>query len=333
MTSCRSRRGPTRESGEAARRRSVVHAAFAIAVVFTVSLTSSPARAQCRTCPPASEPVGPETRHSRWRGDLTVAAANVALGGATAALFQAVRGRPIRGALARGALGGGVTYFGKRVAVSRFDGAGFLGREIAAVGGSVVRNAAEGSPALGRLMFPVGVARLYLEHPAPRDTLRRWRARLKLDLAGVVVTAYSAAHSKLRFDAASSLSTGAPVFRARSDFQPDEWRGAQMGGVIWVRGSADRGGAINERLYADPRPHAVLAHELVHVLQRDFSAAAWTVPAEGWLLARAGAGGVGRYVDLGLDVALQALLNQVVVYEMRPWEHEARWLTSGRRDY
>lgn len=259
-----------------------------------------------------------------------MAAANVALGGATAAFFQAVRGRPIREALVKGALGGGVTYFGKRVAVSRFDGAGFLGREIAAVGSSVVRAAADHRRALG-LVLPVGVARLYLQGPAPRDTLRRWRARIKLDLMSTLITAYSVAHPKLRLDAASTLATGAPVFRARDDFRPNEWRGWQSGGVVWIRGNANDPRARYETPNAYPEPRAVLAHELVHVLQRDFSAVAWVAPAEGWLLTRVRAGGIGRYVDLGLDAPLHALLNHVVVYELRPWEREARWLASARR--
>lgn len=94
--------------------------------------------------------------------ELVTAGINALLGGATAAGMRLIRGESASeswSAFWTGTLGGGVTYAGKRVAVERFGGAGFLGRELATVGGSMVRNASAGRGVLEELVLPVGPVR------------------------------------------------------------------------------------------------------------------------------------------------------------------------------
>lgn len=83
------------------------------------------------------------------------------LGGLTAGIVQRLRGGSFSDGFARGAVGGAVAYAGRRIAAERFDGAGLLGRQVGAVGASVVRNASERRPSLERLFFPAGPLHVY----------------------------------------------------------------------------------------------------------------------------------------------------------------------------
>ena len=97
---------------------------------------------------PRERAAGPPT----WVGELAFLSGNAALGGLTAALIRELRGGSFWEAFLDGALGGAVVY-----------GAGLAGREVAAVGTSIVRNASDGRGTLEQLVLPIGVARLYLQ--------------------------------------------------------------------------------------------------------------------------------------------------------------------------
>lgn len=257
-------------------------------------------------------------------GDLAFGAGNAALGGLTAGVARKLDGGAFWPAFRDGALGGAVAYAGRRVAVARFDGAGFLGRELASVGGAVVANAADGRGRFARLTLPIGFIRLDANLDArAREACSFWLSP-SLDLPTFVATLYYVVRDDVEVDADASLSAGTPVFHSFDRRADGNWRGEQLAGVIRVLGNP-----------GDPLPdHArrdVLAHELVHVLQYDFGQAAWSAPVEAWLLERVPAR-VGCHVDLGLHLLPWALANLLVPYEQRPWEHEANFLSGVRAD-
>ena len=132
----------------------------------------------------------------RWRpdpgvGEVTFLGANTLIGALTGGIFQTLRGGSFADGFTRGALGGAVVYAGKRLSVERFSGAGFLGREIAAVGTSIVRNAGEGAATLRRLVLPVGPLRLYLQ---PKGSAV---VNLKVDLYELAWLGYALAEPAL----------------------------------------------------------------------------------------------------------------------------------------
>lgn len=248
-----------------------------------------------------------------WQAEIETAGINAALGVVTTMLSHAFRHEPIWSGVAEGAAGGAVMYAGKRVTVEHFDGAGFLGREVGAVGASVVRNASDGRPALSRLILPLGLVRLYVE---PRE---RSPVHARLDLAGAIVTAYSVADPDLHFDPGATLSAGAPVFV----HDPRNVSASHIAGVVWLP-DAD---------FVDS-PDAVFAHERVHALQYDEGFIAAAGPVERWLFPQVPHGEwLERYVDLGLNVPVWGMLNLLIDYRSRPWEREAYFLTRTRHEH
>lgn len=245
-------------------------------------------------------------------------AGNALIGGFTAALFQSSRGGAFWPAFRVGALGGSIAYAGRKVTAEEFSGAGLLGRELGAVGASLVSNAAHGRPPLERFVLPFGPTRVYI-------TTKPVDVTFKLDLPTATATMYYAL-SGARFDAAASLSAGAPVFEQHVTFADGHWRGDQIAGVIKATGNP-----------SDPNPDApkslVLAHERVHTLQYDFALVAWSEPAEAWLARHLPGGSwLQRHIDFGLHLLPWQLLNTVVPYRARPWEAEARFLSGVRAD-
>ena len=87
--------------------------------------------------------------------------ANTFIGALTGGLVQALGGGSFSDGFTRGALGGAIVYAGKRLSVGRFAGAGWIGREVAAVGTSIVRNASDGLPTVHRLVLPLGPLRVH----------------------------------------------------------------------------------------------------------------------------------------------------------------------------
>lgn len=236
---------------------------------------------------------------------------NAVLGGVTAGVRSRVRGGSFWRGFAAGAAGGGLVYAGKWMSAEHYWGAGLAGRQVAAVGASVIRNASEDRALLDRLMLPVGPVRVYV------DRAHAWQPRVKLDLASAGVLAYWALARDTRLDARASASSGAPVFLTEAVRYPG-WRGTNGAGVILLRddGPMDGVGRLTRDL--------VFAHERIHLLQYDHLLHTWSAPAEAWLLDRVPGGAwLGRHVDLGLIVVPVVLLNRMIPYEDRPWEREA----------
>lgn len=198
-------------------------------------------------------------------GEVAFLSLNALVGGLTAGLWQELSDGSFEDGFAGGALGGGVVYAGKRLAAETFPGAGFVGRDVAAVGTSIVRNAADARPLLDSLMLPVGPLRLHL---SPRDPVR---PRVEVNLFQLYWTTYGLAEDRLELDLGESLSSGAAVFRADRfllDADDDPVLGVAVGGVVML---SPQDAARRERS---------LAHERAHVLQRDFFHHAWFRPLE-----------------------------------------------------
>jgi len=272
--------------------------AACLAAVF-LAVFDSPARAQCDGC---NEARG---------GEGVMLAGNALIGGATAAVRARMRGRPVLRAFAAGAAGGALTFAGKRIVVERFAGAGFVGREVAAIGTSVSANAMEGRQVMERLVLPVGPVRVYLAARGPGPALSA-----RIDAAAVAAAAWAAATPGARFDAHESLSAGALVFRVEKGLDGGSYDGRHAAGVVLVRDAED-----------PARVARSAAHERVHVLQYDQSFLLWSAPAEAKLMEGAGwSRSLHRWVDLGLNAPALAGLGAVVPYRVQPWEGEARYL-------
>ena len=241
------------------------------------------------TCAARAQQFEARWRPPTWVGEVTFLGANSLIGALTGGVLQKIRGGSFSDGFARGALGGGIVYLGKRVTVARFDGAGFLAREIAAVGTSIVRNASDGVPTLSRFVFPVGPTRLHVT-PAAENPLR-----MTVDLAELVWMTYAVAEPALSLRVGKSLSAGAAVFIAenRSIRRDDEIiEGLTGPGSIFLAGR----GVSN--------PDAIFAHERVHIIQRDFYSQAWFLPLERWLLRNTPIAPVQRYVDFNILTSL-----------------------------
>lgn len=205
-------------------------------------------------------------------GEAVFLGANAAVGGLTAALWQELSGGSFEDGLVGGVLGGSVVYAGKRVAAERFPGAGFLGRDLAAAGSSVVRNAADARPLLDSLSLPAGPFRLYV---SPRNPAAS--PRVEVELSDLYWTAYGLAEGRLELELAKSLSSGAPVFQ--SD------RSLLTGGGEPVHGLV-AGGVIFLSPMDEGQRRETLPHERVHVLQLDFVHQVWFRPLEANLARR-----------------------------------------------
>jgi hypothetical protein len=251
-------------------------------------------------------------RPPTWVGEVTFLGANSLIGALTGGILQQIRGGSFSDGIARGALGGGIVYLGKRVTVARFDGAGFLAREIAAVGTSIVRNASDGVPTFSRFVFPVGPTRLHVT-PAADNPLR-----MSVDLAELIWMTYAVAEPALSLEVGKSLSAGAAVFVAenRAIRRDDEFiQGLTGPGTIFLAGRAVA------------NPDAVFAHERVHIIQRDFYSQAWFLPLERWLLRNTPIAPAQRYVDFNILTSLYlSAWSAIVESDNRLEEIEADFL-------
>lgn len=257
---------------------------------------------------PDSPPEVPEEWGApRWVGDVSFAATNTLLAGVTAGIVRRLRGGEFGEGFASGAAGGALAYAGRRVGAADFDGAGLLGRQISAVGVSMARNAADGRPALERLMFPLGPLHLHV------DRAPRLRLQPKLHVVGLGQAVRLALSPETRFDAAASLSAGAPVFRAPG-------RGLLVEGVR-ASGLALHGSIV---LGEAEDPDQLFAHERVHIIQSDFAFLAWNDPAEGWLLDRSRYTATAyRYLDFGaLLPTLAIVVMRLTDVDFQEWPHE-----------
>lgn len=249
---------------------------------------------------------------------------NTALGGLSAGVLRVLNGGSFVDGFVGGAMGGALAYGGKRLAAQRFDGAGLLGRQVAAVGNSIVYNAAGNAPFVERLMIPLGPlpARLHIA-TGPRPAVR---ATVDLVSAGAVI--YGILAPGVRLDLGASISSGAAVFVERRSARPPATVLVPSGGS--TRAATTVGGAIFLDGYAEGDP-VVLAHERVHVLQFDFVLAAWGDRLDALVLGRAPA--VDRWVKLNALAGVMGVANQTLFLlderDGLPWEREAR-LLAGR---
>lgn len=250
-----------------------------------------------------------------WANHYTLTAANAVLGIVTVGVSRLIRGEPVWEGLPAGALGGALGYAGRYVAVDDFEGAGFLGREINAVGASVVANASRGDGWLDELALPVGPVHLYVR-PWAEDVVT-WR----VDVADVGWIAWASLHPRMQVEWGRSLSTGTPTFRTRGGVLHqggDIVNGLGVGGVVLVDHVAKRN---------------IEDHELVHVLELDFIQHTMGRPVEHALLDELfPESRWTRHVDPGLiGPALAGLLT--VFGERRPggvFEAEALLLERRR---
>jgi hypothetical protein len=253
-----------------------------------------------------------------WAAPVSIASANALLNGAIAGIAQELRGGAFRDGFTRGALGGLVLYAGKRVTIEEFSGAGFLGRQLGAVGNSIIRNAADGRGTLDRLVFPVGLARVYWQR-APQRSLQ-----VKLDAVALGWTVYGVVERELEFNLGESLSAGAPVFQTNGkiiSFGDDQHAGGVVkAGVIFLSDVRPWGDVFLQRAFA---------HERVHVLQMDNIFLNWIEPNDDWLLRQLPGGGVvHQWLDVNASTEILQLLSHLFDrHRDRPWELEAIYLT------
>jgi hypothetical protein len=235
--------------------------------------------------------TAPARAQEEWRpsdvtGELAYLGFNTLAGAISAGITARIRGRDFGDAAIRGALGGAVVYGGKRLVVADLPAAGLIGRQVAAVGTSVVRNAGAGAGAFERVVLPLAVIRLHIHVPERRVEAAR------LNLIELGVLAWAATRDELAFDLASSLENGAPVFdapdhrlRALDDFA----YGIMAAGVVLIGREPSPG---RER---------VIGHEMVHVLQHDFYHTTVAQPVESLLLRFLPFGQrIDRFIDLGV---------------------------------
>lgn len=290
----------------------------AAAIAATLPLAQAMAQ---RLPPPSPEPSpAPEevATPPTTRDRAAHLAVNGALGGFSAAMFALVRGKnPWRAAFM--GFGGGVALgVGKQVAGRRFDGAGLIGRQLAAFGTSVVRTASEDT-----MLFIVPAGPMTLEvRPGAVD-----RVRPRVNLVGTATVLYYVIRADTRFDMRSTLSAGAPVFRFPTETV------TTRDGIIF--GRMDFGTIVlgSPPSVLDAQRRLTLPHESIHILQYDFLDQALALPPERAILRKLGAGtGFLRHVDVGaISVLLAGVLQMHMDYDDRPWEREAVLLTEGRK--
>lgn len=233
-------------------------ALIAIAIVFALT-PGGPSQAQV-----PDEEGRWET--ATWVDDLNFASANILLGGLTGGITSYLRGGSFSRGFTRGALGGGVGYFGKRITSARFEGAGLLGRQIGAVGGSIVRNSSLEAGILDSLIIPLGPIRAHI------SPFALGRTTFRVDLHEASWLAYALTVDRLDIDWRRTLSAGAPVFMTNSAIRNELGRvnGVTAGGLIVL--SRRSSSALQD----------VLAHERVHITQVDFLKASIGYPLESW---------------------------------------------------
>jgi len=272
-------------------------------------------------CLPNAVPEDPDNPcridFPRWTGHVAAAGANAAMHGLAAGVWAAVQGRDFSQAFTVGAAGGVLAYGGKAMAGQRWDGAGLLGRQMAALGTSLSRNAADGVGALDRLVFPVGLGRLYVTPHADRPI------RFRVDALALGWTVYGIVEEEVTLAWDASLSAGTPVFLTNGKLVHRHGNahaaGVTQSGVVFAADIPVLGGAFLDR---------ALAHERAHVLQHDQLFGLFTDPAEDWVLRRTpGLARLEPWVDVNLGTQLLQALGYVFPeWADRPWELEATFM-------
>jgi hypothetical protein len=257
-------------------------------------------------------------RAPNWATHFSMASANALISGLTAGLQQELKGGSFRDGFTRGALGGLLIYGGKRVTAEHFSGAGFLGREVGAIGASMVHNASMGIGTFERVVLPVGITRVYWQRGANPG----WQ--IKLDAVALGWTLYGIIEPELDFNAERTLSSGTPVFETN-------------GKIIAFDDNAHAGGTVQTSVlflsdvkqWGDEFLARTYAHERVHVNQLDQVFLTLNEPYDDWLLQKAPFGRqINRWIDINLSTEFVHLLSRAFDnHGDRPWELEAIYLT------
>ena len=240
---------------------------------------------------------------------VRVFALNAALGGITAGIARAAQDESPWGAIVRGSAGGIVVFAGKSIAARTRNGT-IIGRPLAALGESEIRNASAGARLLDEFVIPYGPVRVYL-------TRDNWKPQPRLDLSTVgAATYFLMVKDGARFDPRRSFRYGAIVI-AHSGLGD-----LQSAGVILLNPwNAEALPWKNAR-----------GHESVHLVQADFVSAVWNEPLETWILSSLPSGkSIHRNFDFGVLNILWTAMNHLIPYGNRPWEQEAYLLTKGIR--
>jgi hypothetical protein len=248
--------------------------------------------------------------HSAFQRNLTSAGVNAAIGGLTAGVSQAIAGKSFWNGFARGAGGGFAVFAGKRIIAERTPLAWWTGRQLAAIGSSEVANAARGRMPFQLVTIPLGPARFHFQ---PR---RMRLPSVTLDVASTITAMAEGTSSGSRFALQQSLATGAFVFITR---ERSSGIGGNAAGVITMSEQVPNG---NFPLLESERD--VISHELIHSAQYDFILTAWADPIQTAVAGRLPrVKPFTRYFDFNLVLPVQALANQLISYDARPWEQEA----------
>jgi hypothetical protein len=239
---------------------------------------------------------------------------NAAIGLATATAWSVMRGHGIRDGVTRGLAGGAMMSVGRQVAASHFSGSGFTGRQISAVGISIITSTGSDRFVLS---FPVGPVALQVIGGRALD----WRINATDAFAAII----NSTDKANQLDMALSASSGTFVFRSRRN--TFHTKGGEATGSEFFQ-SITLARAAFEHSVTMPN---VLFHENVHVLQDDYLANAIANPMERMWLDRTRTGRrITRHIDLGLlSLPINAAANGLVPYASRPWEREAYALTPG----
>ena len=237
---------------------------------------------------------------------------NAAIGLATAAAWSVIHGHGVTDGATRGLIGGATMGIGRQVAASPFTGAGFAGREISAVGISLMTS--PGDEPLS-LWLPIGPMELQVKDGRAVN----WR----VNATNVVAAIINASGRTARLDAGMSLASGALVFRStRAVIRTShgEASGSELFDSITLSRAAFDGTS---------RFPNVLFHENVHVLQEDYLASAVANPLERSVLNQSWIGRrITPHINLGLlSLSFISVANSVIPYHSRPWEREAYTLT------
>ena len=238
---------------------------------------------------------------------------NAAIGGLTAGTWQALSGKSFWRGFARGSGGGFAVYVGKAIISDGRPVSWWTGRQVAAIGSSVVANAAQGRAPLQRITIPVGPLRLHFN---PRARLA---PSASLDLASTVTAVVVATRSGNRLAIQESFATGAIVFLAP---EVSDAIGGSVANVVTISELAPDG---EFPPLEDKRD--IMSHELIHSAQYDFVLTAWGDAVQAAIVRKLHLSGrITRYVDFNVLLPLQFAANGLIPYDKRPWEREARLL-------
>jgi len=190
----------------------------------------------------------------------------------------------------------------------------------------MVRNASELRPVLQHLVLPVGPLRVHLDRSGASALPG---TRVKIDLNNVVMTAYAMTRRELDLDLGSSISAGAPVFRAPGYFFGEEGADSALASGT-VSESTIFLSEVTWRTREEDRE--IFAHERVHILQRDQLFLTLADPAGERLIHTVP---VLRRLDKYVDIHFTGFIFPALSiafrdYERRPWELEAFYLSEHR---